>query len=411
MQEISNTNERGISIYKILIFFLPFFYCFEYTSYGQSISGTKYIIMLAGTGFMLISSKVLIIIDKKLIGLFVAAYLIIPITQTIIYGNLSIFVYAIVMCLFIYTTLEMGRFLSDTDSINQFLVWLACITTTIIFVCYLLNSSNLFNVNAIMSNFNADITRERSAFGFMHVNSLGGECFAAIVAWLSIKTDGKWKNAARIVALVFVILILLNTGSRASIYASIAYVIVRAMQTVYYRSQDAFKIILRVILIVCAIAAMLLIWNMWTTDFEALDEWFSGRPSGWIYSLSKAVNDGKILLGYGLLNPTNLFAQSFADGMIVDNWYVYMIISIGIVGFVINVIAIIYIIRTVLRKIRNIGNDPMLLSVFALIIGNLLHASAEKAFITPADPISFLMMIMIGYALSREEPEYENSIS
>ncbi len=43
-----------------------------------------------------------------------------------------------------------------------------------------------------------------------------------------------------------------------------------------------------------------------------------------------------------------------------------------------------------LRKRRGYKSKAM-----ALFVANLFHAMAEKAFITPADPISFFMMIMI----------------
>ena len=109
--------------------------------------------------------------------------------------------------------------------------------------------------------------------------------------------------------------------------------------------------------------------------------------------MTQMKRDGTLLFGYGLYNPTSFFTQSFAKGMIVDNWFVYMITNIGLVGLT----GCLFLIGFILYRLATIcvSGEGINQKAMALFVANLFHAMAEKAFITPADPISFFMMIMI----------------
>ena len=57
-----------------------------------------------------------------------------------------------------------------------------------------------------------------------------------------------------------------------------------------------------------------------------------------------------------------------------------------------------------------VGGDGINQKAVALFVANLFHAMAEKAFITPADPISFFMMVMIfGTLYGNNEIFFQNT--
>lgn len=405
---------------KSVIILISFLYIFEYTSYGQVISGTKYVVMLLGVFLLVLEKKGdFFCLPKKYSALFIAiSFVLIPLIQSVSNGSIAIAMYLVVMLVFLIFVYSVGEAYLNTDKkLQWFVTTFAIIGTVVIAVCFLLNFSNLFNVSAIMSNFstelsNSNITveltkRERSEFGFMHVNSLGGICLAVMVGLNMSKPDRKILRVMRTLAMLFIFLIVLNTGSRASIYGIVAYFLTLGAEKLYYKSSAIFKLILKFLLIAVAIYVLTIIVSTITNNFDFANQLTSYRLEGWIYDINKMQKDGTLLFGYGMYNPTAFFSQSFANGMIVDNWYVYMIVNIGFVGFISCVLLIITLFRSLLQKCAY-GDNSMALKVLALFVANLFHAMAEKAFITPADPISFFMLVVVFAMVCRRENESED---
>ena len=388
-----------ISLENILISTLCFLYIFEYTLYGQSISGLKYIVQALCIFLFFCKNRkdVFIIPRDSIVVCLIIIFGIIPLGQTFSNINMTIGVYTLVMWLFLLCTYCLGKHLNTEEKKQEFVRKFATIGTIIVLVCFILNYSNLFNIRAILSNFRNDFNvlndiekRERSGFGFMHVNSLGGICVVLIIALFIIKCRNPKYLIARNIAIAFVFLVMLNTGSRASIYSVIFFFLTLACIKLYYRSKKTLKLIVKFLIVIGLITVIAFVYSITQNNWEFLSRWTSGRVDGWIYDLSKMRQDNTLLFGYGLYNPTSFFSQPFSKGMIIDNWFVYMIINIGIVGFIGCMMEISFIGYKLLRIENVLKNE-----VLALFLANLVHAMAEKAFITPADPISFFMMVII----------------
>ena len=398
------SRDRTIKGFIILISFL---YIFEYTSYGQVISGAKYIVMLLGVLLLVLERRgEFFCLPKTYSALFIAiGFVLIPMFQSVAKGSRGIAMYLVVMLVFLIFAYSTGEGYLDTDEkLQWFVTTFAVIGTVVIAMCFLLNFSNPFNISAIMSNFstelsNSDITvaltkRERSAFGFMHVNSLGGICLAVMAGLSMSKPERKVFKVLRIFAILFILLIVLNTGSRASIYGIVAYFLTLGTERLYYKSSEVFKLVLKILLAAICVYVLTIVVSTLTNNFDFANQLTSGRLEGWLYDIEKMATDGTLLFGYGMYNPTAFFSQSFASGMIVDNWYVYMIVNIGFVGFISCVLLIISFFRRLLQKC-SYSQNAMALNVLALFVANLFRAMAEKSFITPADPISFFMLVVV----------------
>lgn len=391
-----------VSKEKLIVSVLCFLYIFEYTLYGQPISGLKYIIQALCVFMFICRDKNIIFILPRdpVILFFVITFGIIPVSQAIIEGSLTIAAYTAVMWIFIICTYSLGKQLDTKEKKQGFVKLFAVIGTVVVLVCVILNYTNLFNANAILSNFGNELNivtdikrRERSGFGFMHVNSLGGICVSIIIALVMSEYQNRTVQTIRNFAIAFIFLVMLNTGSRASIYGTLVFFLVLAGEKLYFKSKDIFKFCMKALLTIAMVMALSWVYNTVQNDFEFVSNITSGRIDGWIYDLTQMKQDGTLLFGYGLYNPTSFFTQSFAKGMIVDNWFVYMITNIGLVGLIGCLLLIGFILYRLVTLC--VGGDGINQKAVALFVANLFHAMAEKAFITPADPISFFMMVMI----------------
>lgn len=399
---------------KGLMIVISFLYIFEYTSYGQAISGAKYVVMLLGVLLLALNKRgAFFKVPKNYSTLFIAiSFVLIPLFQATANVSTEIAMYLVVMVVFLIFTYSAGNNLNDDEKLQWFVKIFSIIATIVVVACFVLNFSNLFNISSVLSNFttelgNANISleltkRERSAFGFMHANSLGGICLAVVVGLNMSKPEKKVLKILRLLAIAFMILIVLNTGSRASIYGIVAYFLTLGVGKLYYKSSSIFKFVIRALLMILAIYMLTIVASTLTNNFDFANQLTSGRLEGWLYDIEKMQKDGTLLFGYGMYNPTAFFSQSFANGMIVDNWYVYMIVNIGFVGFISCILLIITLFRRLLQKCTY-GENSMALKVLALFVANLFHAMAEKAFITPADPISFFMLVVIFAMICRRE--------
>lgn len=404
-------NNRAIRGMTLIISFL---YIYEYTLYGQAISGAKYIVMLLGVLVFVIEERENFLrLPKSYSVLFIfISFILIPAMQAIMNSSKGIAIYLVVMLVFLLTTYHIGCRINTDEKLRWFVTAFSVIGTIVIAGCFLLNYSNLFNISGILSNFSTELDntnisleltkRERSAFGFMHANSLGGICLAVVVGLVMIEPKKKVSKALKIIVIGFILLIVLNTGSRASIYGIVAYFLTLGAERLYYKSSATFRFILKLLLAILAVYIFTIVVSTLTNNFEFANQLTSYRLEGWFYDIEKMRNDGTLLFGYGMYNPTVFFLQSFASGMIVDNWYVYMIVNIGFVGFAGCVLLIITLFRKLLQKCTY-GRISMPLKVLALFVANLFHAMAEKAFITPADPISFFMLVVVFATICREE--------
>ena len=412
------------NINKFILAIISGLYVFEYTTYGLSINSTKYVFCICILISMYANNKSYIIhLPRVTMLLFmILCFVIIPILQAISNFEIAIAIYAAVMGIFIFTTYLVGRTLKTDQIVNDFITPFAILGTIIILICFIINYQNLFNVSAIMSNFRSQfelgsVARERSAFGFMHVNSLGGICMALIIALTMIPSDHIKSKIVRNIAIVFVFLIMLNTGSRSSIMGVICYFAVIICEKIYYNSSVTFKLLFRVSLMGVGIYLISIVATVLTDNYELANTLTSGRLEGWIYDLKRMTEDGTLLFGYGQYNPSAFFTQPFASGMIVDNWYVFMIINIGMIGFAGCILIIASMISNLVRICKYNPQNLLAQKALALVLANLFHAMAEKAFITPADPISYLMVIVVFAVVfadrdaKYEEGNYENCIS
>lgn len=401
---------------KGLMLIISFLYIYEYTTYGQAVSGAKYIVMLLSVLVFAIEEKEFFFrLPKSYSVLFIfISFVLIPMMQAILNSSNGIAMYLVVMLVFLITTYHIGGRINSDERLRWFVTAFSVVGTVVITVCFLLNYSNLFNVSGILSNFTTELEntnialnltkRERSEFGFMHVNSLGGICFVVVVSLTMTEPEKKIMKALRVIAIGFLLLIVLNTGSRASIYGIVAYFLTLVAEKLYYKSSAAFRFILKVLLVILAVYIFTIVDSTLTNNFDFANQLTSYRLEGWLYDIKKMKNDGTLLFGYGMYNPTAFFSHSFASGMIVDNWYVYMIVNIGFVGFAGCILLIIAFFRELLQKCTY-GENSMALKALALFVANLFHALAEKAFITSADPISFFMLVVVFATICRKEDD------
>lgn len=412
------------NINKWILTIISSLYVFEYTTYGLSINSLKYVfyILLLIPMFANNKSYIMQLPRVTMLIFMLLCFVILPMMQSIINFEVAIAVYAIVMGVFILATYLIGRTMKIDRIVSNYIAPFAVLGTIIVLVCFVINYQNLFNISAIMSNFRShleleNVIRERSAFGFMHVNTLGGVCMALIIALTMVSVERPRAKMLKNIAIAFNFLIMLNTGSRSSVIGVICYFVVLICEKIYYKSSSTFRLLFRLLLIGVGIYIASIVNTVLTDNYELANMLTSGRLAGWIYDLKQMTEDRTLLFGYGQYNPSAFFSQPFANGMIVDNWYVFMITNIGIVGFGGCIVIIVNMISSLIRICKHNPQNSLVHKALALVLANLFHAMAEKAFITPADPISYLMVTVVFAVIFAErdmkhkEKNYENSIS
>ena len=227
------------------------------------------------------------------------------------------------------------------DSIDVFIKASFYAISFVLIIQLILNFSEL-NLSNIKNIMNKD-ERYRANFGFGHYNTLGGACLCNIILWSLLNKF----NHNKIVPFTFFIvsiIMLLCSASRSSITALIFYFVILGFEKISNNKMSSKKKTL-VCIIKIFIFFILLIFSL-NIDFEEL-LLESQRSLLFEKSIPEFLGSGRILEGLGYVSNTaygtNLTPYTTYW---LDNGYIYLLVSTGVLGFLLIFYVIILLIRT-----------------------------------------------------------------
>lgn len=211
----------------------------------------------------------------------------------------------------------------------EMIIKLSFYAISIVLIIQLLSNFSELNLSNL-ANIMDKSARTRANFGFGHYNALGGVCLCNVILWTMMK-KGKIEKFISVIFMSIAIVMLLCSASRSSLTGLILFIAIRIFEkfsniTKSAKQQIVFsftKIIIFLILLVFAL----------NLDFkEILIQ--SQRSLLFEYSLPVYWNSGRVLEGLGYVSNTaygtNLTPYTTYW---LDNGYIYILISTGILGF------------------------------------------------------------------------------
>lgn len=263
----------------------------------------------------------------------------------------------------------------------------------ILIIQLILNFSelNLSNIANIMSKEE----RYRANFGFGHYNTLGGACLCNIVLWTFLDKK-KLKNIIYYIFLLVSIIMLLCSASRSSLTALALFLVIYALGRIFKNKKSGKRILLNKIIKVGIIIALFLIAININVS-AALEE--SQRTLIFEKAIPVFLNSGRILQGLGYVSNTaygtNLTPYTTYW---LDNGYAYILISTGVLGFLIILGAIILLIK----KIGFTSNDYIKSKVFPILIIYLYTCLFETNLFNSGYIANYIYLVIFLYYIYYE---------
>lgn len=332
---------------------------------------------------------------KKFMMLYIPLFILFPTIQTLVSGRVLIManmvLYTIMTLYAYFVTLDIWK----NNNVEYYYIIFYLISNIIFLIQFLSNPSDLFNFESYKLIFNPDL-RTNIGYNFTSTNTLGALCFGSLVISDFIKPQNNKFKIIIWISRIFILLMLLSTGSRTSLICLIVYLISKfILKALYsfikYKKPLYMKIILMIIL------SIYTVFIFKTYPFDVIDRFTSYRLSGWIDSINYIMNNFG-MFGIGLLNPNTLFHTilrgELNNRLTADNWYIYMFISCSYIG----ILAAFLIINNFINQCFNALNGLNIKEfsmIFSFLISKIVYSLFEISFFTPSDINSIMMIIMI----------------
>lgn len=274
---------------------------------------------------------------------------------------------------------------------------------------YMINKINIIENIAQMnlaaffsSNYSL---RTRFNLGFPNPNTTGSLAAGLVMIALPLLTFLKTRENSAIkkiliyIMMLFDFLILVESGSRTAVIAVAAGYLLYVF-FVFINNPRWFSKKMRqtLLYLMCSFscAGMFLIANKFMTVY--LD---SGRNQA--YQILTYLKGIRVFIGLGILNPgavDKLVIEGQPLSGHLDNYYVYLLMTIGIVGLVLFFVFF----GKLFQKIRRRTDDSMTAAVLSCFAFNLLHGFGETSVLYHQFPTSLIMFTMFLCVAMGENP-------
>ncbi|MCR5742968.1 MAG: hypothetical protein K6F92_04455 [Lachnospiraceae bacterium] len=237
----------------------------------------------------------------------------------------------------------------------------------------------------------------RNYFGFYHPNTAALMIVTQIVLSVILVSKSRKLMEKIVVSIIILpmIICLLSAGSRTAVIAVfLLFFLLFIFKSLKFTPHFRF---ITYLVIVCA--AVIVAIN---TDVVNM---LIYNSSGRFYSTQLIVkemnNQGRLLFGIGVHQISSGSISRILGGIfIVDNWYVYMFVSTGIIGFVSIVFGLVYYFRVIIKDTPVSQNRFLIRALIACL---LVYGLAENVVFVPGVLYSIITWILLeGLSLSDE---------
>ena len=205
--------------------------------------------------------------------------------------------------------------------------WILAITTIII---SLLNWHMVLSINELVNNFFKGYTRERYAFGFYHPNAVANIALCIILLSILLMVENGKRKIYIIIDIIMCYLILVSS-SRTSVCALILFFVLYMYSNLKQKIFNKhWKVLINTVLIII-LGLLLLISN--NNIAESLFV-VSNRSYNFIYNIPILIKSGRFLIGLGFVGSGEFYQLHVYNTFFVDNYFLYVLMSTGLIGLV-----------------------------------------------------------------------------
>ena len=387
-----------LNIYKYLFFLIYgsmiYVYIYNLVDKGLSISNGRMNLIMLVVGIVVLgtTSKMLKLSKRTSI---VYVFLFIFLIWCVIGGFFSryenvIFDHFIFYSMFVIDIVIIGLCISRFQVIVESIVIPFCIIGYMLIermYAYkqYINSSSMNVVSAFLRQGNY----VRLPFGFEHVNSLGNIClleiclFITLFSYLMENKEIRFSLFLKLILLIIAFLdvyVMLYTSTRTAIMCTLILFLMILVVSVYRANSTRWRILFSFLGMFCAI--MLIVYMIIQGKFSlSTFDAVSGRNNSLNLKIMKDAKD--LIFGIGFVNP-GLFGQKALGELTtwMDNYYIYIFVTTGLVGAILN-FGFIYLTgrQLFLRIIAE--NNRFSLCIFFMFIVNCISGFLETSVVYP----------------------------
>lgn len=310
---------------------------------------------------------------------------------------------------YVFIVFGTATYFANKNKILVLLKYAYAVITVFMTICYIIYFDNFDTFRNLTSFMN--IERTRSAFGFVQANTTADICLAALTIGLLLRVAeknritqyGKVFKRWIFLSHIIMIIILISTASRGALLALLAL-----YGCYWYQSVDKYianKKLFGFVKPMCiGLFALMLGAYIYADYIVPGNVDISYRLANFTVNIPTLISSGRLLTGWGFVNKS-----VFANGRIIsgtgytDNYYLYVLVTTGIIGCVIMLSYLVILIRGIKARKKNLtteGELKLYNVVFSVLAMILVFSISQAAFINPASISSMMcMIIMIGYVV------------
>lgn len=316
---------------------------------------------------------------------------------------------AIRMLLFILNIYFTAFFIRH-NNIKFFLKSTYLVICGFLIINYLINFDNFQVFFSLDTLFNSNsYLRYRETFGLRHPNSLGSICLTALVLSAFIINIEKKKLLNKyFFSNLIICIMLLSSASRNSITSLILFLILLFLSRNINRLNIKYKksyFNIATILCIASISTSVIVyiiskWGM----FNILKE--SNRLLNFAINIPVLFSNNKEFFGLGLVDVQTFFpGVSIYNTTYVDNWFLYVFLTLGMVGFISCIMIIFSLLKSILntKRYKELERNYIII----LFIVHIYYSLFETAFLFPESLLSYVFWIIYFVYISNGKSKYK----
>lgn len=315
------------------------------------------------------------------------------------------------MIIFLLNIYLIAIFLYKENQINFFIKTTYLILSIFLLACYVINFDNFEGVKSLSDVFSYEF-RYRSSFGLYHANATGSLCLCALIlySFLRKKFNLNFINKY-IIFNITTIMVLISTASRNSLTSLLVFHIImfifNARKLLQIKGKSQY-IVYSLEIFICSAIFFILYLNIDINDISYII-YKSNRLSNFVINIPAVFDANKEIFGLGFVQPGFFKTEGYLyNTTFVDNWYLYMFVSLGIVGFIISMSLVCYLIYLILKDKAHMKNDKILFS--SLLLTNLYNGVFESSFLYSQFFISFVSWILYLVFIFESKKTQKNEV-
>lgn len=262
-------------------------------------------------------------------------------------------------------------------------------TALFLIMCYIINFDDFEGIKSMKYVFDNHL-RYRESYGLYHYNATGHLCLIALVIWKFLKTKYNYKTLSFYgIINSIVIIILISTASRNSILCLILFYygskILSKISQLSFKYNN-FIIARNIFCILLVIVTAILIFNFVNIQNIIVQ---TNRLDNYLVNIPTLLESKRALIGVGLIDEQLFINHQLPySTTFIDNWFLYILLTLGYIGLTFSLIIIGYLGKCILKDTIHKKDEKIYVTMIFII--SLFYSMFESCFLAPGTILSYV---------------------